>query len=169
VRVLVVGVQRHVPRDFLRCRIDLHRAAYLVHRGEHPAGHLADRPVRGERDPLDPAAAVLDDRLVNPQVECDDQGSGAIGSGQRRRLPAPCRQAQRRVLQLRLWRGELRRELAEDLGMRVQGVTRRAPLVIGECGPGRGHERQATGAGRAQAYVASRTGEAIEREGRQDA
>jgi putative spermidine/putrescine transport system ATP-binding protein len=150
VRVLLVGVQRHLPRDLLRRRIDLHRAAKLAHRGQHPAGHLADRPVGGERNPLGPAAAVLDDRLVDPQVQRDNQGSGAVGRGQRRGLPAPCRQPQRRVLQLRLGRRQLHRELAEDLGMRVQGVTRRAPLLIRECGPSRRHDRQATASRRSR-------------------
>ena len=182
VRVLLVGVQRRLPRDLLRCQIDLDGTAQIAHRGQHPTRHLADRPVRGERHPFDPAAAVLDNRLVDAQVERDNQGSRTIRSGQRRGLPAPRRQAQRRVLQLRLGRGELCRELAEDLGVRVQGVTRRAPLVIREGGPSWGHDRQATASrrsGQARAGVgrngSTSTGEglsadqALERERRQDA
>jgi len=73
VRVLVVCVQRHLPRDFLRCWIDFHGAGKLAHRGQQATCHLTRRPVRGERDLLHPAAAVLDDRLVDPQVERDNQ------------------------------------------------------------------------------------------------
>ena len=144
VRVLVVLVQRHLPRHLLRGRVDLHRAAQRAHRRQHIPGDRADRAVRGERDAFGPAVTVLDPGFVEPQVKDDDQGSRTIRGGQRQGLPSARRQAQRRVLKLRLRRGQLRRQLAQDLGVGVQRVTRRVPLLIGQHGPGRRHERQAT-------------------------
>jgi len=72
VRVLLIRVQRRLPRDLLRLRVDLHRAAQIAHRGQHVPGNRTDRTVRGERHPGGPAAAVLDHRLVGPQVKDDD-------------------------------------------------------------------------------------------------
>ena len=49
------------------------RVPLTPHRGQHVPGDRADRPVRGERHAGGPATAVLDHRLVAPQVEDDDQ------------------------------------------------------------------------------------------------
>ena len=87
---------------------------------------------------------MLGDRLVGVQVERHHERARAIGGRQRQRLPASRGQAQRRVLQLRLGRGERDRQLAEHLGVGVQGVAGLPPLGVGECGPGRGHETHAT-------------------------
>jgi hypothetical protein len=73
VRVLVVGVERGVPRHLLRRRVDTHVPAGVAHRRQHLARHLADRPVGSERDAPDPAGAVLDERLMAVQIEGDDQ------------------------------------------------------------------------------------------------
>src|SRR3712207_7735496 len=48
------------------------------------------------------------------------RSTGSVGCGQRLGLPAPDRQAQGRVLQLRLGRRQGGRELPEDLGVGVQ-------------------------------------------------
>ena len=140
-RVLVVLVQRHAPRNLLRRRVDLHRAAQGAHRGQHLPGDRPDRAIGGERDTFGPAAAVLDHRLVDPQVERDDQRPGTVRRGQRRRLPPARGQPQRSVLQLRLRWGELRRQLAEHLGMRMQRVAGRAPLPVRHLRPAQGHDR----------------------------
>ena len=72
-RVLVVLIQRHVPRDLLRSRVDLHRPAQVAYRGQHLPGDRADGPVRSERDPVGPAIAVLHHCFVQPQVKDHDQ------------------------------------------------------------------------------------------------
>jgi hypothetical protein len=127
-RVLLVLVQRDGPGDFLRRQVHGDRP----HRRQHLAGNLAHRPVRGERDLLPAAVAVLDQRRVIMQVEGDHQHAVAARRGQRGGLPAARRQPQRGVLQLRLWRREVRRQLAENLGVRVQRVAGRAPIIVGQ-------------------------------------
>ncbi len=49
---------------------------------------VADRPVGRERDALDAAVAVLDDRLVACEVERDDDHARSVGRRQRLRLEA---------------------------------------------------------------------------------
>ena len=107
----------------------------LGDRGEHVARHRAHRSVRRQRDPPRLAAAVFGDRLMGVQVERHDQRARAVGRRQRQSLPAARAQLQRRVLELRLGRGQLRRQLAEQLGVRVQGVAGLAPLLIGDGWP----------------------------------
>ena len=126
----MVLVERHAPRDLLRCRVDLDRPAEPAHRGQHLAGHVADGAVRGQRDPFRRSPAVLDHGLVRPQVQRDDQRAGAVRCGQRRGLPSPGGQPQRRVLELGFGRGEPDRQLAQHLGVRVQRVARRAPILV---------------------------------------
>ena len=70
---------------------------------------------------------MLDHLPVRVEVERDDERAGAVGGGQRRRLPAARGQAKRGVLELGLGRGERRGELAEHLGVGVQRVAGRAP------------------------------------------
>ena len=77
---------------------------------------------------------------MDVQVQGDDQRPAAVQGGQRGRLPAPCGQPQRGVLQLRLGRSELDRELAEHLTVRVQCVAGRLPLFVGTPRPPRGHD-----------------------------
>src|SRR6478672_8538808 len=50
------------------------------------------------------------------------------------RLPTARGLAERSVLQLGLGRSQLDGELAEDLGVGMKRVARRAPLLIGKCG-----------------------------------
>jgi hypothetical protein len=76
---------------------------------------------------------------MGSQIESDDERPRAVRGSERGGLPSARGKPQRRVLQLRLGRGERDRQLAEDLGVRVEGVARRAPLLVGKLGPGRGH------------------------------
>ena len=133
-RVLVVLVERHVHGT--SCGVGSISTAPASARTASStlARDLADRPVGVERDALDATVAVLDERLVGSQVERDDERPRAVRRRQRGGLPAPRGQAQRRVLELRLGRGERHRQLAEDLGVRVQRVAGLAPLLIGERG-----------------------------------
>ena len=75
-RVLVVLVQRHLPRHLLRGRVDLHRAAQRAHRRQHIPGDRADRAVRGERDRVRPGRHCARPRLRE-----------AAGQGRRPRIP----------------------------------------------------------------------------------
>ncbi len=76
-----------------------------------------------------PPGAVLHTASMPVQVERDDQRARAIGRGQRRGFPAAGGQPQRRVLQLGFGRGQPDRQLAQHLGVRVQRVAGRAPVV----------------------------------------
>ena len=96
--MLAVAVERHLPGDLLGRRVDLYRAGQPADGGQHLNGHGPDGPVGGERDALDLAVAVLDDRLVGPQVQGDAERPRTVWGRQRSGLQAPCRQAQRRVL-----------------------------------------------------------------------
>jgi hypothetical protein len=73
---------------------------------------------------------VLDERLVGAKVEARDEGSGAIPGRQCIGLPAAGREIEGGVLQLRLRRSQLDRELAEDLGVRVERVAGRTPNLV---------------------------------------
>ncbi len=133
--VLLVLVERHAPGHLLRRRVDRHRPHELAQRAEQVACHRADRPVGRERHAARTPVAVLGDRFVRMQVERHDERAGAVGRRQHAGLPAPRGQPQRGVLQLRLGRRERDRELAEHLGMRVQRVARRAPVLVALVGP----------------------------------
>jgi hypothetical protein len=77
---------------------------------------------------------------MHAQVKgCDDR-AGAVGRGQRERLPAARAQPQRGVLQLRLGRGKLHGELSEHLRVRVERVAGRAPGAVAERSPHVGHD-----------------------------
>ena len=69
------------------------------------------------------------------QVERDDKRAGAVGRRQRQRLPPTRAQAQGGVLELGFRRCKRRRELAQDLRVRMKGVARRPPGVVGKLGP----------------------------------
>ena len=135
--VLAVLVERDAPGDLLRSRVDRDRTAELGDGGEQLPRHLAHRPVRSERDAPRAPVAVLGPRLVAVQVESHDQRPRAVGRRQRRRLPPPRGQPQRGVLQLRLGRSELRRQLAQRLGVGVKRVAGCRPVLIGSTRPGR--------------------------------
>ena len=81
-------------------------------------------------DPLDPPVAVLDESLVRVQIERDDDRPRAVGRGQRQRLPAACGEPQCGVLELRLGRRKLHRELSEHLRVRMKRVARVAPCLV---------------------------------------
>ena len=80
-----------------------------------------------QRDAPPAAVAVLGDRLVGVQVQRHHERARAVGRRQREGLPPARGEPQRRVLELRLGRRDRRRELAQDLGVRVQRVAGRAP------------------------------------------
>ena len=138
-RVLVVLVERQLPRHLLGRGVDLDRPAHARHGLEHLARHLAHGPVGGERDPCLVAGAVLDDGLVRVQVKRRDDRARAVGRRQRLRLPAARAEPQGGVLELRRGRGQLHCELSEHLGVRVEGVAGRAPRAVGETPPFEGH------------------------------
>ena len=110
--------------------VDRDRAAQGADRGQHLPRHLPDGPVRGQRDAFRRPGAVLDHRLVPVQVQRGDQRAGTVRCGQRRGFPAARGQPQGRVLQLGFGWRELHRQLAEDLGVRVQRVAGRAPPIV---------------------------------------
>jgi hypothetical protein len=138
--VLVVAVERHRPLDLLRRRIDLRLPRQVPDSLEDLAGDEPDGHVGDERDVGGGAAAVLDHRAVAVQVERDPERARPVGRGQRGRLEPPRRQPQRRVLQLRLGRGERRRQLAQHLRVGVQRVAGVLPIGVGrKRGPGLRH------------------------------
>ena len=137
--VLVVLVERHCPRSLLRCRVDPHRADEVAHGGQQLACHVGDGAIGGQRDAVRSTVGVLGDGVVAVEVQRDDQCAGAVGRRQRQGLPPAPAQAQRGVLQLRLRRGQHRRELAEDLRVGVHGVAGRAPRLVGKRQPSRRH------------------------------
>ena len=137
--VLVVLVERNRPRHLLRSQIDLDRP---------PSSRTAPRTLRvnsatgrsgASAIAARPAVTVLDDRLVGPEIEHHGQSAGAIGCRQRGRLPTPRGETQRGMLELRFGRGQRHRQLPEDLGVRVQGVARLAPVLVGGGRPLEGH------------------------------
>jgi len=76
-----------------------HNGAFRLSYGlEYVARHLPYGPVGRERDPCLSTAAVLDHGLVRAQVKRCDNRAGAVGRGQRERLPAPRAQPQGGVL-----------------------------------------------------------------------
>src|SRR4029077_7200720 len=101
--------------------------------------------------------------LRGSKVEPGDDRTGAIGGRQHRRLPSPRGQAKGSVLQLRLRKSELYRELSEDLGVGVERVAGRAPRLIGELGPLRSHALTLPlpGAGRLPRRISSMSDESI--------
>ena len=129
-RVFVVLVERDVPGNLLRLGIDLDRATEASHRIEHLPRHLTDGPVRSQGDPHLVAVAVLDHGLMSAQVEGRDERARPVRGGERKRLPAPCGQPQRGVLELWLGRGELDRELPEHLRVGVERVACLAPPAV---------------------------------------
>jgi hypothetical protein len=142
--VLEVLVERRRPGGLLRPGVDLHRAGEVADGGQQLARHVGDWPVRGERDAVRSTVGVLSDRVMGSQVEHNDQRAGAVGRRQRQGLPSASAEAQSGVLELRLWRGERRCELAEDLSMRVQRVAGGAPRFVGKRRPSRGHPSHAS-------------------------
>ena len=143
-RMLVVLVERRRPRHLLRRRIDLDRASEVTDRREHPAGHRADRSIGRQRDTPHASFAVLDDRFVGVQVERDDDRTRAVGCRQWKRLPAACGEAQGGVLELGLVRRQRRRQLAQNLCVRMERVERGLQRVIGKLGPAARHATHAT-------------------------
>ena len=105
--MLVVLVERDLPRHLLGSGIDLDVAPQAPHRLEHVAGHLRHRAVGCQRDPRLMTGAVLDHGLVRVQVKRSDDRAGAVGRRQRKRLPAARAQPQGGVLELWLGRREL--------------------------------------------------------------
>ncbi len=75
-------------------------------------------------------AGVLDHRFVVVKIERDDERAGVIWRGEQLSLPAPRGEAQRRVLELWLRRGEHDGKFPEHLGVGVQRVARGAPRVV---------------------------------------
>jgi hypothetical protein len=116
------------------------RRPKAAHGVQHRTRYLPDRAVGGERDAVGAPVRVLDQGLVGPQIEHDDKRSGAVGRRQQTRFPPSRREPQRRVLKLRLRRSQRHRELAEDLGVRVQRVAGRAPPLIRHGRPLAGHQ-----------------------------
>ena len=142
--VLVVLVERGGPRRLLRRGIDFDGAPERADRRHHLARDVADGAVRCQCDASRAAVAVLGDRLMGVQVQRDDQRARAVRRREREGLPATRAEAQRGVLKLRLGRGERRRQLAEDLRVRVERVAGRAPRFVRDRRPFGGHRRQAT-------------------------
>ena len=87
--MLAVLVQRNLPGHLLGRGIDLDCSGQAAHGLEHLARHLGDGAVGGERNPYLPATAVLDYGLVRAQIKGRDDGPGAVGRRQRKRLPTP--------------------------------------------------------------------------------
>ncbi len=139
--VLVVLVQGRRPRRLLGSRVDVHRPGDVAHCRQQLTCHLGNRPVRRERDPPCAPVAVLGHRLVIVQVECRNERTRSVACREREGLPSSCGETQRRVLQLRLGRGQRDGELAEHLRVRVQRVARGPPCLVGERNPllGRRH------------------------------
>ncbi len=122
------------------CEVDRDRTDKVLDRVEQMASDFGDRSVGLQGDAMDPAVAVLGDGVMGVQVESDDECAGPVGGGQGEGLPPPCAQAEGSVLELRLGRSEGCGQLAEDLGVGVQRVAGGVPFVVGERGPGRGHD-----------------------------
>ena len=72
-RVFAVFIEWDAPRHLLRRRVDLECATEPANCGQHLPRHDSHRSIRSQGDPLDPAAAVLDGRLVDAQVENDHE------------------------------------------------------------------------------------------------
>ena len=140
--MLLVLVQRRRPGGLLGLEIDLDRADEPADRSQHVPCHIADRPVRRERDALHAPVAVLRDRLVGVQVQRDDQCPRPVRGRERKRLPTAGGEPQRRMQELRLGWGERRSKLAENLRVRMKGLARGTPSLIRKCGPGAGHRRR---------------------------
>ena len=138
-RMLIVLVQGDVPRHLLRRGIDLDRACQFANSLQHVAGDRAHGPVGSERDPARAAAGVLHDGLVGSQIQSRDERSGAVRGRERIGLPSAGGQTQRSMLQLRFRRRQRHGQLAEQLGVRVQRVAGRAPLLIDQPRPAGGH------------------------------
>lgn len=128
--MLVVLIERHVPLHLLRSGIDLHGAAQRSDGAQHLARHASHRTIGSQRDALPAAVAVLDDRLVSPEIEGGNERPRAVGGRQWGRLPSARGQTQRRVLKLGLGRSEHHRQLAQELRVGVQRVAGGAPLLI---------------------------------------
>jgi hypothetical protein len=71
--VLVILIQRRMPRDLLWPHVDRDRADQVGDPGQQVASDLADCPVRTQWDPPDPPVAVFDDRLMPVQIQGDNQ------------------------------------------------------------------------------------------------
>src|SRR5829696_402632 len=137
--VLAILVKRDRPRDLLRVRVDLDLSRQAADGIQDLAGHLGDRPVRGQRDSDFSPSRVLHERLVGAQVEAGDDRPGTIWGREWVGLPAARRETERGVLKLPLERREFDRELAEDLGVGVERDAGLAPGLVGEGGPGGRH------------------------------
>ena len=95
---------------------------------------IAHGTIRDERYARGAAVAMFHDGLMGVQVESRHDRAAAVRCRQCERLPPARRQPQGGVLQLRLGRGELDGQLAEELSVRVQGVAGLAPAVVRERG-----------------------------------
>ncbi len=133
--MLGVLVERRRPRRLLGDGVDLDGTDEGSHRREHLARDLADLPIGRQRDLPDTPVAVLDDRFVAAQVECDHERARAVGRRERECLPASGAQSQSRMLKLWLGRSEHHRKLAQHLRVRMERVTRRTPGVKGKRRP----------------------------------
>ena len=133
--VLVVLVEGRRPGRLLWREVDLDRPTESSHGGQDVERDVRHRPARRERHPFDATVRVLDDRLVGPEVESHHDRPRSVRGRQRQRFPAACRQAKCRMLELRLRRGQGGGQLAEDLSVRMQRLTRRLPWLVRERGP----------------------------------
>ena len=128
--MLAILVQRRAPGHLLRRRVDLHGTRDRTHGREHLARHIGDRPVGNERHSPARYTAVFDHGLVRAKVKRHHERAIPVGCREWERLPPPRGQAQRGVLQLRLWGGQCHGQLAEQLGVGVQRVACLAPALI---------------------------------------
>ena len=149
VRVDIVLVEGHTPGHFLWSYVDVDPVGELTDGVESLAGDGAHRTIRSQRDATAALGTRLDGHLVIPQIECHHEGPGAVRRRQGGRLPPSRRQAQRRVLKLRLGRRERHRQLAQELRMRVQRVAGLRPALVGNPFPLRRHTRTLLNVGRA--------------------
>jgi hypothetical protein len=149
VGVDIVLVEWHGPGDLLGFWVDVDPADELADGVEGLAGDRAHRTIGSQRNAAAAPGTRLDGQLVILQIERHDEAPGAARGRQRGRLPPARRQPQRRMLELRLGWCERHRKLAEELGMRVQGVAGLRPGLVGNLAPLRRHARRLLNHGRA--------------------
>ena len=114
------------------------RTAASTSRVTAPAGTCGVSGMRRVWPPLCSTTASCCRRSRTTTREPERSGAGSGNVSQPR---AVSRSAA--VLELRLGRGQLHRQLAQQLGVGVQRVTGRLPLLVGQRGPGRRHARHA--------------------------